>query len=377
MKESKKRISLAASFWWYSTISLTCLVFSGILVGQELPANISAPAPQLPTEASVLPKAQFTPAYQGPTDRPQSGGTRADSLSQTGARIITLEEAQQKAAPANNPMVRLGQLQVEVARQTRLGTMSTFFPQIGSVFDNLHFNKLMGKELEVQRPITGGTSTIALPLVGQNQTFVAVTATQPITPLFQLRELYKINLADERIARAKAGMPVSETASKVEKAYYELLVAQRQLDFAKAKTTETENKWLVASNSAMALTSDSHDEELIETSNALAIATTQVKELTAALNEMLGWPPDTQLELVPPDPRFEDISLREATDKAFAANPEVAEAEQNVVKARSASAIQKLAYVPMVAAMGGYGYQDNVFSSLAARLLLHRDRGDL
>src|SRR5208282_5195067 len=108
----------------------------------------------------------------------------------------------------------------------------------------------------------------------QNQTLVAVTATQPITPLFQLKELYKINLADERIARAKAGMPVSETASKVEKAYYELLVAQRQQAFAKVKTRETENKWLVAS-SATPVPSDSHDEELIETSNTLAIATTK------------------------------------------------------------------------------------------------------
>ena len=37
-------------------------------------------------------------------------------------------------------------------------------------------------------------------------------------------------------------MPVSETASKVEKTYYELLVAQRQLDVAKVKSTETANK---------------------------------------------------------------------------------------------------------------------------------------
>jgi outer membrane protein TolC len=373
MQESKKRVSLAASYWWYGTISLSCLVFSGVLAGQDLPGNISAPAPQFPTAASVLLKAQSTPAYQGQIGKPiQAGESRAvllpksDSepvLTQGGARIITLEEAQQKGAPASNPMVRLGQLQVEVARQTRLGTVSTFFPQIGSVFDNIHFNKLMGKELEVQRPITGGTSTIALPLVGQNQTLVAVTATQPITPLFQLRELYKINLADERIARAKAGMPVSETARKVEKAYYELLVAQRQLVLTKLKATETGNKWLLASNS-MPLTSDSHDEALIETSNALAIATTKVKELTAALDEMLDWPSDTQLELVPPDPRFEDISLREATDKALAANAEVVEAEQNVVKARSASTIQKLAYVPTIAAMGGYAYQDGVLPLL-------------
>jgi outer membrane protein TolC len=48
----------------------------------------------------------------------------------------------------------------------------------------------------------------------------------------------------------------------------------------------------------------------------------------------------------------------------LAANPEVIEAEQNVVKARAASTLQKLAYVPVVAAMGGYAYQDNVIPLL-------------
>jgi outer membrane protein TolC len=132
----------------------------------------------------------------------------------------------------------------------------------------------------------------------------------------------------------------------------------------KVKATETANKWLVASSSTMPVASGSHDEDLIEASNAMAIATTRVKELTASVNDMLGWPPDTELQLVPPDPRFEDISLREATDKALAANPEVIEAEQNVVKARAASTLQKLAYVPVVAAMGGYAYQDNVIPLL-------------
>jgi outer membrane protein TolC len=106
------------------------------------------------------------------------------------------------------------------------------------------------------------------------------------------------------------------------------------------------------------------DEELIETSNALAIATTKVQELTASLNELLGWRPDTELQLVPPDPRFENISLQEATDKALAANPEVIEAEQTVIKARSAATIQKLAYVPTVAIMGGYAYNNEAIPLL-------------
>jgi outer membrane protein TolC len=147
------------------------------------------------------------------------------------ARRITLEEAlQQGANPSNdNPLVRLAQLQVEVAKQTRLGTRSSFFPQIGSSFENFHFNKFMGEQIQVRRPLVGTTAELGLPLLGQDQTFVALTATQPITPIFQLRQLSKINLADERIARAKAGLPVSEKANNVEKTYYELLVAQRHL----------------------------------------------------------------------------------------------------------------------------------------------------
>jgi outer membrane protein TolC len=349
------------------------LLLSGAAAGQDLPANPLTPLPVLPGAPSVLLKAQ-TPAYEvklgtlrpvAATSAVVKGAAQSDiTLTSTGARLITLQQAQDKAAPASgNPMVRLGELSVEVARQTRLGTESMFFPQIGSTFENMHFNKFMGQLLQVTGPL-GNTHTFGLPLAGKDQTLFALTATQPVTPLLQLRQLYKVNLADERIARVKAGMPVAETATKVETTYYQLLVAQRQLDFAKAKAAEDGNKWLVASSSVVPVASSDHDEELIEISNSLAIATTKVKELTASLNDLLGWPSDTELQLVAPDPRFEDISLKEATDKALAANPEVIEAEQTVVKARAAATIHKLDYVPVVAVMGGYAYNDNAIPLL-------------
>jgi outer membrane protein TolC len=364
---------LGRTSWRCASVALVAsLALSGGVTGQDHhPDNISTPVPHLSTALGVQLKAQSFPTYHSDPDNPP--GTSASSnvpyseaaVTPEGARLITLQEAQQKAAHAdNNPLVRLGQLQVEVAKQARLSTKSSFFPEVGASFENFHFNKFMGQLLQINRPILGTTTTAGLPLLGKNQTLLAVTATEPITPLFQIRQLYKIGLADERIARAKAGMPVSETANKVEKNYYELLVAKRQLAFVKAKAAETENKWLLASSSAMPLASATHDEELMETSNALAIATTKVKELTASLNDMLGWPSDTELELVPPDPGFEEISLKEATDKALAANPEVVEAEQNLVKARAASTIQKLTYVPTVAATGGYAYNNNAIPLL-------------
>src|SRR5260370_42142834 len=95
-------------------------------------------------------------------------------------------------------------------------------------------------------------------------------------------------------------------------------------------------------------------------SKALAVATIRVQELTASLNDLLGWPPETELELVPPEPLYEAISLKQATAQALAGNPEVVKAEQTLLKARPASSLSKLDYVPDVAVMGGYVYNGNV-----------------
>ncbi len=277
------------------------------------------------------------------------------------ARRITLEEAKQQAGAQGNPMARLGELQVEAAKQHRLGAQSDFFPKIGTTLLNTHFNKFMGQQITVQRPIRGGTAALAVPLIGKDQTLVAATAAQPITPLFKLRQVYNLARADENIARAKAGMPVSSSASQVEKNYYELLIAQSQLALAQANANRLESKVLLAGNS---LQPDGHDPDVVEIAQALAEATTRVKELSASLNERLGWPLDTELELVPPALPLKEISLQEATDKAMAANAEVVEAEQNVAKARAASSLAKLDYVPDIVVTGGYAYQVNAIPLL-------------
>ena len=94
------------------------------------------------------------------------------------------------------------------------------------------------------------------------------------------------------------------------------------------------------------------------------IASSNVKELTASLDLLLGYSVDTELELAVPVTQMEEISLREAADKAMAANPEVVEAEQTVVKAKAASRLSKLDYVPDLAVMGGYTYNGSAIPAL-------------
>ena len=54
------------------------------------------------------------------------------------------------------------------------------------------------------------------------------------------------------------------------------------------------------------------------------------------------------------------IALDEVADTSIAANPDVIEAEQNIVKARAASTLSKLEYVPTVAAVSGYLFQNAI-----------------
>jgi len=266
---------------------------------------------------------------------------------------LTLDQAQQQAAQASSPLVRLGELQVEAAKQHRLGVQAQYFPALSTSFFDLHYNKHPGQVL------SAGPPPVAVNIITKDSNSLNLIAVQPITPLFSIYQLAKIARADENIARAKAGMPLAQTASNVEKTFFELLVAQRELTSTKAHTKTIQAKWLRASNSGVTSISTEQETDMISAEKAVIVPAGKVKELTASLNQMLGLPEGTTLELVPPEPLVENISLNEATEKATA-NSEVIEAEQTAIKAHAGLAATKLTYVPTVGVLGGYAFQNAI-----------------
>jgi outer membrane protein TolC len=368
-----------SSGWLRSSgLSAAWLLFCGVALAQDPPATapkpelsfpIPTPAPRLtfPSAINFKLKSVAQPgndlgvlAYNSaPPTTPNSG-----DVPPTGVRHITLEEAEQMAAGANNPLVRLGQLQVEIAKQHRLGVQSQYFPSIGTTFLNDHLNKETGQVLTLRRPIAGGSLTIPVNIFAKNQTIFDANATQPITPLLAIYQLVKIARADENIAKAKAGMPVAEAANRVEKNYFDLLVAERELITAKTEAKKIQAKWLTASNSGSPRISAEQEADMLAAEKAIALPASKVQELTASLLGMIGLPDGTVLELVPPQPLVEDLSLTEAVDTAAAANTEVVEAEQTAVKAHSGSKLSKMAYFPVVAAIGGYANQNLISNAV-------------
>ena len=262
----------------------------------------------------------------------------AQDAPQRDVRLLTLSDAKQQAQTVAAPLLRLGELQVEAARQHRLGVKSMYFPSITTQFDYLHLSETPGEVLSVQRPLTGGLLSVPVGVVFQDQHAVNVVVTQPITQLFGVRQLVKIARADENIARAKAGLPVTEVARQVERNFFDLLVAQHELSAATVEAKRVRAA-LVAGASK-------------------TLAADTVVRLTASLNELLGLPLGTRLELVPPAPLVEHLTLNYALAAAQATpSLDVIEAEQTAVKAHSAARLAKLEYGPGIAIMGGYLHQ--------------------
>src|SRR5262245_28073952 len=114
-----------------------------------------------------------------------SGTVTAQSKSK--AQRITLTEAQAQAqAQAVGNAGHLAQLGIDEARFHRKAAQADYFPKVGSTFANLHFNKFLGQRIET------ATGTAELPLAAENQTIVAFTVTQPVTPLFKVHQVVNI-----------------------------------------------------------------------------------------------------------------------------------------------------------------------------------------
>jgi outer membrane protein TolC len=381
MIKSGSYLQLCSSGLARSSVLLAAwLLFGGVAAAQERPATAPEPELSFPVPTAV-PRVTFplvpdfkqkdaappsndlsVVAYNpAPSATPNSGDAR------TGVRRVTLEEAEQMAAGTANPLVRLGQLSVEAAKQHRLGVRSQYFPSISTTFLNNHLNKQTGQVLTIRRPIAGGLISVPVNIFTKNETLFDANVVQPVTPLFAIHQLVKIARADENIAKSKAGLPVAEAANRVEKNYFDLLVAERELISAKVEARKIQARWLTASSSGAPKISAEQEADMLAAEKTVALPFSKVRELTASLNELIGLPEETRLELVPPNPLVEDLSLDEAAARGAVANPEVVEAEQTAVKANAGLKLSKMAYFPTVAVIGGYANQNLVSNAILPR----------
>jgi outer membrane protein TolC len=189
---------------------------------------------------------------------------------------------------------------------------------------------------------------------------------QPITQLIKIHDSNKIAEADLKTSEASERKTITDVVYKVQELYYRVLTTQLQRKAAELQITSSEESLTEAreqnkSGQLLEVALVESRANSLEAKQTLLSADMQISTLTTQLNDALGLPLNTKLDLDPDVNTAFDVPARdEALRTALNDNPEVQEAIQKVAKARAAQGAAKAEYIPDVTGFARYSYQNGV-----------------
>ena len=285
-------------------------------------------------------------------------------------RRLTLAEAVQLAV-AQNRTLKIARLKVRENEFKKDAARSDYFPAITNQSNALHISEL--QTLTVPQGAFGSVSGVPVP--GQNTNLPQGKDTlyssgtmiaQPLTQLLRIHQENRVATAEIANSRDELKSAENEIALQVHTLYYGILVAQLQKKAAEQETvfaseTLRENENNVNGGSALQVAEIQGRAELLQSQQSDLTAELQIEDYTAELNDLLGLPLDTQLELQPEDlTSLQVLGKAEYIKAAWSENPEIQSAEATIEKARAGVAAAKTAYIPDVTAFARHSYQDGV-----------------
>src|ERR1700678_1816580 len=300
-------------------------------------------------------------------------------------RKITLSEAVQLGLKQNH-VVRFAGLQVQEKQHAKEAARSGYFPSITNESRVLRLTDTQFIAIPAgSLGNVGGTPIPTAPsILNQGEKTIITSGTglvQPLTQLFtRVKPSNDLARADLDVTRANEKATENDVALRVHEIYYQILVTQLHKSATEAKIRaaqemEDERTQQVKYGSTL-------DEQLIdsraqtlEAKQDLLTIELQFSDLTMQLNDVLGLPVTTQLDLDPTVPEVQEPCRREeCVSTALASHPEIVAAKAEVEKASAGVRLSKADYFPDVSAIARYSYQDNVpflarnFGTFGARL---------
>lgn len=313
----------------HAIFAVACLVVS-VLDTCAIAQQVLPPAPDSPAPRALPPIASFAAA--------------------PGAYRLTLEDARQLAM-ANNTQLQLGRLNVEEKQIAIRAAQTDYLPKILGSAAYLHFNDNLGTVLTTPGLVLP-VKSVAVSVINQDSSYGAILVAQPITQLIGVSALVDLARADANSASAQLNKGTGELVSGVTQAYYGLMAARR-IQTALTLQINMVEPLLKQKPSAEIRVG------LLEARKGLAQVDAQVAELTDTLDQLLGLPPSTELDVTEPTlPQIAVVSAEEAAAYAMANNAQICDAEQNILRARAGMKAAKMDCLPTVAVVGGYINQD-------------------
>ena len=286
------------------------------------------------------------------------------------ARHITLDEAIHLAI-SQNRVLKVARLKVAENQQKKAGEHSSYFPTLTNQSNALHITEL--QQVLIPAGSLGVAAGTPIPAEtvnlqqGKQTIFTSGTMlAQPLTQLIRIHQQNLVAAAEIAISRNDVKKAENEIAVQVHTVYYGILIAQlqkraaeQQTEYANENLRESEED--VSKGSALKVAAIGGQADVLEGRQSVLTADLQLDDLKTELNDLLGLPLNTQLELDASVPTsFDSFDKAQFLKVAWEENPEILAAEETVKKARAGVAAAKTAYIPDITAYARHSYQDGV-----------------
>ena len=286
------------------------------------------------------------------------------------ARHLTLTEAVHLALQQNRTL-KIARFKVQENDYRKEAARSDYLPAITNQSNILHITEL--QDLSIPAGAFGVAAGVPIPnsgsLLPQGKKTLFSSGTmiaQPLTQLLRIRQENRVAAAETATSRDDLKNAENEVALQVHSLYYAILVvqlqkkaAEQQTSFATENLRDNEND--VRKGSALQVAAIQSRAELLQGQQSVLTAELQIDDYTTEMNDLLGLPLDTKLELDPEvEANFETLPKSEYVKEAWEENPEIRAAEEAVEKARAGVAAAKTAYIPDITAYARHSYQDGV-----------------
>ena len=285
---------------------------------------------------------------------------------------LTLPQAIDLALKQNRGL-QLAQLAVVERQHQKEIARSAYFPQIKNESTMLHITELAGVDFPAGAfgsPAATGPIPAHNMVIDQGALTTYTSGTglaQPLTQMFKIHESNRAAIADINSAKVQVNQAENEVALKARQLYYGILIAQLREQAAKGEVDASQVKLQestddVAQGKALEVAAIESRAALLDAKQAFLTQSLQVHDLTIALDDLLGLPLNTQLQLDErPSASGNSIpALEECVRVANEHSPEVRSAQQAVEKAKAGLAAAKDAYIPDITGIARYSYQSGV-----------------
>jgi outer membrane protein TolC len=286
-------------------------------------------------------------------------------------RHISLQEAVQLALKHNHD-IRIAGYGVEQKQHAKEAAKSQYFPSIRNDSNFLHATDT--ELIEIKAGSLGVAAGTAIPprnaIISQgDKSFITsgTQITQPLTSLLKIRRENDLAQAELMASREKARLTGNDVALAVHEVYYKLLIAQAhriatESRIKAADDLQRERTQQVKFGSALEQESIDSRAQLLQSQQEILTTDLQLSDLKLELNDLIGLPLATPLDLDPAVTEVQQTCPREeCVTAAESSHPEIRAARAEVQKAEAAVRLEKTdIWVPDVDAFARYSYAENV-----------------